>query len=350
MKKVSRSILYKEKESIHFFLGEGQTLERDFNKKLWERPFWRELKNESEDTLRLFNNACYICTRVFYDDYSPNELKEYEKIAIDDHDDTVWINHMVPVTMALVVNWLSSEECQKLTEKRGRREDIKELCRRICVSIEESIVLPLEGKEDFQTLIIKEQQLPSGFINDESFQRNSFSKAMEDPSLKLIDIFNSIEFYIEVIKNNPSEWTSVVDQDSYFLKELPNLSASRCESKLRELWETLNQKFKDDTAQPQVREKAFNGQTSARTYHLASGMKGHMAKLIAAMYDYGMFLKEDNTPASSVEDVARSLGAAFGENFNNWRQTLGTAIEQQNYLDIFDDLQQKIKERKQKKQ
>lgn len=39
MEKVSRSIFYTEKESILPFLGEGKTLERDFNNKLWERPF-----------------------------------------------------------------------------------------------------------------------------------------------------------------------------------------------------------------------------------------------------------------------------------------------------------------------
>ena len=85
MEKVSRSMLYKEKDSIRFFLGEGNTLECDFNKKLWERPFWRGLKDKATNTLRLFNNACYICTRAFYDDYPPNDLDEYIEIAIDDH-------------------------------------------------------------------------------------------------------------------------------------------------------------------------------------------------------------------------------------------------------------------------
>lgn len=95
--------------------------------------------------------------------------------------------------------------------------------------------------------------------------------------------------------------------------------------------------------------EAFNGKQSECTYHLAPNMKGHVAKLIASMYDIGMFLKEDNTPASNVEDLARALGSAFGEDFRNWRQTLSAAIEQQNCLEIFDELQQKIKERKLKK-
>ena len=221
MRKVSRAIIYKEKETIRFFLGKGKTLEREFNDKLWERPFWGELKEKSQITLRLFNNACYICTCAFYDDYPPTNLDEYVEIAIDGHDDSVWMDYIAPATMALVVNWLSSEECKKISEERERQEDTEELCKRIRISIEKRC----EGKEDFQALIMQEHQLPSGFINDGSFQRNSFLKAMENPSLPTIDIFNSIEYFVDVIKNNPEEWISEVEPDSFFLKELPNLSA-----------------------------------------------------------------------------------------------------------------------------
>ncbi len=85
-------------------------------------------------------------------------------------------------------------------------------------------------------------------------------------------------------------------------------------------------------------------------YRLAPNMKGHVAKLIVAMYDQGMFLKSDGTPATNVENLARALGAVLGEDFHNWRQTLGAAIGQQNSLDIFDELQQKVRLRKQKKE
>ena len=118
------------------------------------------------------------------------------------------------------------------------------------------------------------------------------------------------------------------------------------EAEKRELLENINQKDEElallkrqieDVAPPQ------------NTYHLAPNLKGHMAKLIAAMYYMGMFLKENNTPATNLEDLARSIGAAFGEDFRNWRQTLKAAIEQQNYLDIFDELKQKIKDKGQGK-
>lgn len=291
MKKVSRSILYKEKESIHFFLGEGKTLERDFINKLWERPFWRELKHEADDTLQFFNNACYICTRVFYDDYPPNKLKEYEEIANDGLDDPVWTNHIVPVTMALVVNWLSLEEGQIISRKRGRQEDIEELCRRIRVSIEDRSDLSLEEKEDFQTLIIQEHKLPSGFINDESFLRNSLLEAMEAPSVKLDDIFSSIGHFLDIIKNNPNEWVAATGSDSTLLKEAPKRSFNT-EEKLRELREFLNKQFKDDNEQPPIKEIAFNGHTGLPCF-----TSRQMTILMTAV---GKITEKDNPPGKTT--------------------------------------------------
>ena len=336
MKKASRAIIYKEKESIRFFLGKGKTLEYDFNNKLWERPFWGELDNKAQNALRLFNNACYICTCAFYDDYSPNELEEYEKIAIDGHDDNIWKKHIVPATMALVVNWLSSEECKKISLERGRMDDIGTLCRRIRVNFEENNVLPLEGKEDFQALIIQDYQHPSGFINDGSFLRNSFSEAMDDPTVKPIDIFNSVEFFVDIIKNNPSEWTSVVDPDSYFLKELPNLSASKVESKLRDLWETLNNKFKEDTENLPVREDAFNGQEqSNRKLHemvnlcksnicIADDRKIDVIKVLHAMCKMGLFKTKDGSNFS-IKAVMEFFGEILNDNFSEYSSNLSTS-------------------------
>ena len=129
MEKVSRSIFYKEKESLRLFLGKEDSLERDFLDKLRKRPFMQNLDDASVNILRLFNNACYICTLVYEDekDYPLLELNKYEKIAIDNHDDPIWTNHMFPATMALVVCWLRSGECRKISEERGRQKDIEEL-------------------------------------------------------------------------------------------------------------------------------------------------------------------------------------------------------------------------------
>lgn len=146
------------------------------------------------------------------------------------------------------------------------------------------------------------------------------------------------------LKNPDSLLIERVQNDGY---HSTTIISDLHESEKRELRETILRK---DGEINKMKQELENAAPPQNTYHLAPNMKGHMAKLIASMYDNGMFLKEDNTPASNVEDVARSLGIAFGEDFRNWRQTLGAAIDQQNCLDIFDDLQQKIRERKQKKQ
>ena len=189
METTSRSLYYKEKDSIHFFLGEGDTLEQVFLCKLRKLPFMHELKDASANILRLFNNACYICTLVYNADYAPLERKEYERIAIDSHDDPLWANYMFPATMALVVSWLSADESKKIWDERGKKKDIEELCKDICESFEEHSNLLDEVNENFKGLISSIQSFPSGFVKDGSFLRRSLSDIVEDYSIKEENLF-----------------------------------------------------------------------------------------------------------------------------------------------------------------
>ena len=106
--------------------------------------------------------------------------------------------------------------------------------------------------------------------------------------------------------------------------------------------------FNDHSTNTYQQEKTTETVTTS-DYRLAPGMKGHMAKIIQSMFDRQMFVKADGTPATSVEDLAQSISAAFGSPFTSWRQTLNAAIEQENSLDIFDELQHAIRRRKQNK-
>lgn len=262
MEKVSRSILYKEKESIRVFLGEEDTLERDFLNKLRKRPFVKNLGDVSSNILRLFNNACYICTLVYEDeeDYPLLELNKYEKIAIDNHDDPVWTNHMFPATMALVVCWLRSDECLKISEEMGRQKDIEELCKGICVNIEESDALPNEGIEDFRALISHEHRHPSEFIEERNFLRRALAEVMEDKSVKGDEVLDSMNYLADIIKNNPDEFLSAFGPDSYFNKQRSKMSFNEDEMKSR-LVEWCKTKSNDDKEEPVVIEEAFNAQT-----------------------------------------------------------------------------------------
>lgn len=292
MEKASRSIRYKEKESIRFFLGDGDTLEQDFLNKLRKRPFMQELEDASTCVLRLFNNACYICTLVYDADYAPLEQKEYEKIAIDNHKDSLWINYVFPATMALVVCWLGSNECKNIWAERGNQNDIEKLCKDIRESIEDHRDLLVEGKEDFKELTSLEHLLPSGFINDGIFQRRYLPDVVEDRSVKGYEIFDSIGFFADVMKNNPSEWLAAFGQDSWIMEEASRAKTFNIEEKLRELWEWLNQKFGDNNEHPNVREEAFNGQTATPCF-----TSRQMAILMTAV---GRITEKDNPPGKST--------------------------------------------------
>lgn len=304
MEKASRSIRYKEKESIRFFLGEGNTLELAFLNKLRKLPFMQELEDASTCILRLFNNACYICTLVYDADYAPLERKEYEKIAIDSHDDSLWINYVFPATMALVVCWLEADECKNIWVERGKQNDIEELCKDICESIKEHSKLLGGEKGDFKALISYEHLLPSGFINDGIFQRRCLPEVVEDRSVKGYEIFDSIGFFADVMKNNQNEWLAAFGQGSWLMEEASkatfNFEEKYLEEKLRELWEWLNQKFGDNYEHPNVREEAFNGQTATPCF-----TSRQMAILMTAV---GRITEKDNSPGkTTIGDVVQKI-------------------------------------------
>ena len=250
MEKVSRSILYKEKEYLRDFLGKGDTLERDFLDKLRKRTFMQDLDEASVNILRLFNNACYICTLVYEDeeDYPLLELNKYEKIAIDNHDDPIWTNHMFPATMALVVCWLRSDECLKISEERGRQKDIEELCKGICVNIEECNALSNEGIEDFHALISHERRHASAFIKESSFLRRPLAEIVEDKSVKGNEVLDSMKYLADIMTNNPDEFLIAFGPDSYFNKQLSKMSfnATEMKTKLAEWCKNKSNDYKEE--------------------------------------------------------------------------------------------------------
>lgn len=261
MKKASRSIVYKEEESIIFFLGKGETLERDFLLKIRRCPFMENFDNDYDIVLRIFNNACYICTLVYQTDCPLLDLKEYERIATDGHDDIIWTNHIFMATMALVVKWLRSEESKTIMTKRGRQKDIEDLCAEICVSIENRCSLTDDVIDDFHTLISNKVCLPSGFIDERQFQRRSLAETVEDKSVKPNDILDSSSYIANLI-TNPDEFKAAFGPDSYFAKEAPKLQFEDTKM-LRELWLYLGKKINEDKKEYSVRKEAFDTQASS---------------------------------------------------------------------------------------
>jgi len=317
MIKVSRAIFYEEKDSILSFLGEGSTIERYFLDKLRKCSFIKNLDNVSDIILRLFNNACYICTLAFYEDYPLLELKEYEKIAIDGHDDLNWTNHIEPATMALVVNWLRSEDFRNILKGTGRVQNIEELCKEICVSIANSDILPCEVIEEFQSLIECEHHLPSGFISKTGFQRKSLSEAVEDRSVEFGEILSSTEYIFDIMKN-PNEFITAFGPNSYFAKEIHKLNFNDA-TKLREFREFLNKKF--DEAKEEIPDKveAFNAQTGLPCF-----TNRQMGILMSAV---GRITEKDNPPGKTTigDVVQRIAGYKSKTNSQSMKGTISEA-------------------------
>lgn len=330
MKKVSRSIFYKEKETIGFFLGEGDTLEREFINKLWKRPFMKGMDDVSVSILRLFNNACYICALVYEEDYPLLELKEYEKIAIDGHDDPNWTNHIEPATMALVVNWLRSEDFQKALKGKGQVQNIEELCKEICLSIENSNDLHCEVIEEFQSLIECEQHLPSGFITKTGFQRKSLSEAVEDRSVEFSEILSSTEYIFDIMKN-PNEFITAFGPNSYFAKEIHKLNFNDA-TKLREFREFLNKKFDETKEEIPVKVEAFNAQTGLPCF-----TNSQMGILMSAV---GRITEKDNPPGkTTIGDVVQRI-AGYKSKTNS--QSMKGAISEADKKTVADVLKQQF--------
>lgn len=317
MIKVSRAIFYEEKDSILSFLGEGSTIERYFIDKLRKCSFIKNLDNVSDIILRLFNNACYICTLAFYEDYPLLELKEYERIAIDGHDDPNWTNHIEPATMALVVNWLRSEDSQKALKEKGQVQNIEELCKEICLSIENSNELPCEVIEEFQSLIECEHQLPSGFISKTGFQRKSLSEAVEDRSVKFSEILSSTEYILDIMKN-PNEFIAAFGPDSYFAKEVHKVNFNNT-TILREFLDFLNKKFNDTKEEKPVKVEAFNAQTGLPCF-----TNSQMGILMSAV---GRITEKDNPPGKTTigDVVQRIAGYKSKTNSQSMKGTISEA-------------------------
>jgi len=330
MKKVSRSIFYKEKDTIGFFLGEGDTLEREFINKLWKRPFMKGMDDVSVSILRLFNNACYICALVYEEDYPLLELKEYEKIAIDGHDDPNWTNHIEPATMALVVNWLRSEDSQKALKEKGQVQNIEELCKEICLSIEKSNDLPREVIEDFKYLIECEHHLPSGFISKTGFQRKFLSEAVEDRSVEFSEILSSTEYILDIMKN-PKEFIAAFGPDSYFAKEVHKVNFNDT-TKLREFLDILNKKFNDTKEENLVKVEAFNAQTGLPCF-----TNRQMGILMSAV---GRITEKDNPPGkTTIGDVVQRI-AGYKSTTNS--QSMKGIVSEEDKETVADVLKQQF--------
>ena len=193
---------------------------------------------------------------------------------------------------------LSSEESKIIFEKRSKLKDIEELCKEFYVRIEKQYSCHVEGLEDYLALISQERHLPSGFITENCFQKRTIGEVLEDTSVKRKEIFESFEYFADVVKNNLGEFTSALESD-FIKKQISNIPFNETKFK-SDLTEWLDEKRSDAKEESPVIEQAFNPQNSLPCF-----TNRQMGIL---MFAVGRITEKDNPPGkTTIGDVVQGI-------------------------------------------
>lgn len=123
-------------------------------------------------------------------------------------------------------------------------------------------------------------------------------------------------------------------------KATDNLSTADLLRLMADRVEALEQKV----AEKPPTHEANAGKEPSR-YRIAPNCIGKVAITIWAMYKAGWFVKVNGSPATNVEDVARSIGVSLDEDFPNWKQTLQAVFDKIQPLDAIWEMEGEIKKR-----
>ncbi|MBR1410542.1 MAG: hypothetical protein IJ580_05525 [Prevotella sp.] len=88
---------------------------------------------------------------------------------------------------------------------------------------------------------------------------------------------------------------------------------------------------------------------SSKTIRIKDNMKGKLVQLIHTTYESQWYEYSDGSPVSNIQDIVATIGGAIGYDNKNIWQKLNKVYNQGNYLEVFDELQQKAIQFKQKK-
>ena len=192
---VFRPLIYKDREDIDDFPvyevenADFLTMEAVFMEKLESRRFIKESINAPELILMIFNNARYITTLIFSENHPLHYLLKYLKIAENDSRDIIMCNHVMPATMALVVNYL--------LHYLGDIYYGKKIVKAIIGNFEDWDAKGApEGKQDFYDLLIERtsetDKYPSWTTDDGEFPRRDIRDVLNDIDIDPYEIIGGI--------------------------------------------------------------------------------------------------------------------------------------------------------------
>ena len=325
---IPRSLIYKDKQSLYDFLGEESydSMERQFFNRLIKRPFIQDTDKAPEYVLRIFNDATYLCTLIYYELHPAlylkkyiNKLKDELKKEIGSHE----MLHILPATMALVYNWLNTDWYRK-----------QKKCGDGCVNaidvflesvynefLNWDIKFAPEYKEDFNALLLTKDAYKTywGKSDKVNISYRQPDEAIEDIDVSIREVVEGIDYICDMCYGDKefdsyllSKTLNRLKRDSNLMedKELFNQAKSKIESRLFHLgyWPEADNKDSNETIK---QEKAFNVQTGLPCF-----TSRQMGILLTAI---GRITEKDNPPGKTtlgkvVENIAGYAEATANSN------------------------------------
>lgn len=196
---VYRPLIYKNREDIDDFpvdetsSPEWLTMEAVFMEKLEARPFIKDNINAPELILAIFNNARYIAILIFSENHPQHYLRKYLKIAENGGRDILSFNHVMPATMALVVNYLLHYEGEILYGSKIIKAIIDNF------NDWDAIGAP-EGKHDFYDLLIdrtSETDKYPRWLSDKEIKRRDIQEVLNDNDIDPYEIIGGLDYIIQ---------------------------------------------------------------------------------------------------------------------------------------------------------
>lgn len=197
---VFRPLIYKDREDIDDFPVDETddtdfiTMEAVFMEKLEARRFIKESFDAPEIILRIFNNARYITTLIYSENHPQHYLHKYLKIAENDRRDIIMCNHVMPATMALVVNYL--------LHYLGEFFYCSKIVKAIIDNFNDwDTKGSSEGKRDFYDLLIdrtsETDKYPRWATDDGEFQRRDIKEVINDTDIDSYKIIGDLDYIIQ---------------------------------------------------------------------------------------------------------------------------------------------------------
>lgn len=323
---IPRSLIYKDKQDLYDFLGEESydSMERQFFNRLIKRPFIQDTDKAPEYVLRIFNDATYICTLIYFEHQPALYLKKYinklkEVISTDFSNGEIL--HLLPATMALVYNWLN-------TSWYREQKDSGDGCINALDAFLESVYNEFldwdvkfapEYKEDFNALLLTPNAYKTywGKIEKVFISYRQPDEAIEDNDVSIREIVEGVDYICDTCYGDKefdyyllSKTLNRLKRDSKLMedKELLKQAKSKIESRLFHFgyWPEADNKDSNETIK---REKAFNVQTGLPCF-----TSRQMGILLTAI---GRITEKDNPPGkTTLGDVVEKI-AGYGESAAN---------------------------------